>query len=227
VATAGRKPTFSRFVSKAFGETATPASDDFLRELRINWREGLSRTRRVGVLLTLSSILFVLLLDARVSEIAFSGIKLSPGAVDIVATALPAVVAYLFAQYLELHLLLARYEVLHLEICHQLYPDLHPLDRALHPPETDNDLNLYAMTGVRYTGWGQRLRFGTAKVGLLVTLVLPFALVVGAYAALLITRTAPPLAFVLSAVFSLFFLLRGASILPLARDLVVTEVPAP
>jgi uncharacterized membrane protein YhaH (DUF805 family) len=195
-------------VAHAFGDAPADFSEGFLRELRVNWREALARSRRAAFLLVLLSGLFILLVDASVTKISFSGVELSSNAVGIIATALPAIIAYLFAQYWELSVLVDRYEDLHIEICRQLHPALLPLDNALHPPETKH-LGSYRLAMLGRSGFGETLMVGTTVLALLNTFLLPFAFIVGCYVALLLISDPRPLAFTISAILGAFFLTRA------------------
>jgi hypothetical protein len=217
--------TVAWYVARAFGDEATPGSDEFLRELRTNWREALERARQVGVQLVLLFALFALLVDANVSEIAFAGVKLRAGAVELIATALPALIAYNFAKYWELYMLTGRYETLHVEICRQLHPALAPLDKALHPPET-YDSDIYEIILLESEGGGKRGTQITNAIAQLVGFILPFVFVIGCYVALLELADPSELVFIASGLVAGFFLLRTVSFLLAATNL-HEEAPAP
>lgn len=169
----------------------------------------------MGFQLVLLFALFALLINANVSEIAFAGVKLRPDAVEVIATALPALISYCFAKYWELYVLTGRYETLHVEICRQLNPTLIPLDKALHPPETYDSV-IHEITLLNRKGWGRRGMLITNVIVQLVGFILPFNFVIGCYIAL--DRFASPNELVLtaSALVASFFLLRTASFLPAA-----------
>jgi hypothetical protein len=209
--------TISEQVAKAFRGSPTAQSDDFLRELRVNWREASSRARRDGLLLVLLYALFVLLIDAKVSEVAIAGVRLSPGSIELIATALPAITAAVFTQHLELRLFTSVYYHLHYEMCRQLYPALDPLSQALHPPDT-NDFGLYKLLTLERSTQGQRLMVSTGNIGGLTVIFLPFLFVPAAYIALPVFTTPNPVFLAVSLLLGTFFMIRATGLFLVAID---------
>jgi hypothetical protein len=195
-------------VSSAFGGKSTSFSEEFLRELRVNWREALGRSRRSLLQIILLSALFTLLAGANVSEIAFAGVKLTPGAVDLIATAIPAIVAFLFAQYWELTALVDRYEDIHSEMISQLHPSATPVAGALQPPET-NHPGMFNLVLLGRSGPGEALMFGTAYGTLITAFFLPFALIIVIYAYLVIDFGFNLIPFFISLAIAAFFVARA------------------
>jgi hypothetical protein len=212
-----RTDTISQQVAKAFGGTAAAQADEFIRELRVNWREAKSRARRNGLLLALLCALFVLLIDAKVSEVAVAGVKLSPSSIEIIATALPAITAVVFTQYLELQIMISVYHHVHSEMCRQLFPTLGPLERALHPPDT-NDPRLYSLMTLDRSERGRKLMISTSNIGGLTGIFLPFLFVPAAYVALPALASPSPVFFVASLMLGLFFMTRAIGLILVAID---------
>jgi hypothetical protein len=213
------------YVAGAFGETQTDLSEGFLRELRTNWREVLARSRRLVFLVVMLTGLFTLLAGADVSEIGFTGIKLTPGAFDVIATAIPAVIAYLFAQYWELYVLADRYQEIHNEIYAQLSPGMEPLDQAMHPPDT-NHFGSFELVMLKRTGPGQTILAVTSIVNWLFTFLAPFVLIATLFFFLPRDFQVSPLAYAISLVVSVFFAIRAVSFMALSETPVGSESKA-
>jgi hypothetical protein len=172
-------------VASSFARTPDQFSDEFLRELRSNWREALSRSRRSVLQVLFLGILFILLASADISEIAFVGVKLTPQAVDLIATGIPAVIAYLFSLYWEFSVLAERYEEVHDEIYKQLHPGAASLAVALHPPDANEAGSLMTvMLGKK--GRGGKMLGWTSIFYLLTTYLMPFIVIVGLYVLLIL-----------------------------------------
>jgi hypothetical protein len=195
-------------VTAAFAGEPTQFSEEFLRELRVNWREALSRSRRLVFLMVVLIGLFGLLAGADVSEISFAGTKLAPSAIDVIAIAIPAITAFLFTQYWELYAVADQYEDLHKEICVQLHPELGPLELALRPPETNHPGVLWLLMLGR-SGPGEKVMALTSLTSLVVTFLGPFGVLIAMYTALILAFGADPIFFGISLAFSAFFVARA------------------
>jgi hypothetical protein len=195
-------------VAAAFGGEPTRFSEEFLRELRANWKEALSRSRRLVFLMVVLIGLFGLLAGADVSEISFAGTRLAPSAIDVIATAIPVIVAFSFTQYWELYAVADQYEDLHKEICVQLHPELGSLELALRPPETNHPGALWLLMLGR-SGPGEKVMALTSLTSLVVTFLGPFGVLIIMYTALILDFGADPVFFGISLALSAFFAARA------------------
>lgn len=111
-------------------------AEDYVTEVKTNWREAEKSLTRSLFLITLTALLFELLLRRGVGEVSLGFVTVTK--VDVIERAIPVAIAYLYSVTALLAAELSMFETVYRHLIRYLWPSLYNsnLERVLYPPNS-------------------------------------------------------------------------------------------